>query len=163
MLNFQLRKIKILGGALLVLAAFSSCRSKQDWSDIFMKKGRQYADRGQFEPAVVEYEKAIRINRLNQKAYLESAELFYKMRQYKNTIEMINVAGSIPPEMPAYYEALKGDALASDNQIFEALMSYVRAVQKDSSNVAYVKKRDELKQKARVISPNFLKLNHLED
>jgi tetratricopeptide (TPR) repeat protein len=127
----------------------TSCHSHQDWARIFMEKGEQYASQGKYDRALAEYEKAIRIDTKNQKAYLDMAEIYEKQGNEKGIIEMINMAEIISPQgIPAKFYAMKGDALKKDGQLINSLAAYQQASMLEPSNLEYAKQSEETRKMA---------------
>ncbi len=155
------KKIIPLLSVTILCFLFVSCHSRQDWSVIFMKKGREYAKKGKYELAAAEYEKASRINRKNRQVYFDSGDLFWKMNLPKRVIEMINMAEEIDPDLPAQYAALKAESMLVDGQIKGSFVYFYKAAEKEPANEGYRKRRDELRAKVLVLDPQFEKVSGL--
>ena len=130
---------------LLAAAVFmTGCRSRQEWSQVFASRGRDYVKQGRLESAADEFEKAMRIDRKNAEVYLDAADLFYKMNQPKRVIETLNIAFSLRSDASVRYWALYAECLAAVGQLKMSERYFKKAAEADPSNPEYLKRVQEV-------------------
>lgn len=101
----------VLSGFIILSFLFSGCHTREDWSNIFTRKGKEYARRGERDLALDEWSKALQINRKNPEPYLLSAGIFFTRGEYETVIEYTNVAASLRADIPDPYREYRDISL----------------------------------------------------
>lgn len=124
----------------LVLFCLTSCRSNRQWAEIFVKKGKQYQAKGDYEPALTEFQKAHRIDRNYVPAHLAAADVYIQMNRCDVALEEINFSAQLDPGIPASYFLKKTECLLKRNppDLWPAISEGLElAIRNDPNNPDY--------------------------
>lgn len=125
-----------------VLFCLTSCRSNRQWAEIFLKKGNEYQARGEYALALVEYQKAQRIDREFVAAHLAAADAYIQIGRCDVAIEEINFSSVLDPQIPGQYFFKKAECLLKRNppDLWPAVTEGLQfAIKNDPRNPEYYK------------------------
>lgn len=130
-----------------LIFSLTSCRSNRQWAEIFVKKGRQYQVKGDYEPALAEFQKAHRIDRNYVPAHLGAADAYIQMGRCDVALEEINFAALLDPGIPSAYFLKKAECLLKRNppDLWPALSEGLElAIKNDPSNPDYYRRAGDI-------------------
>ncbi len=98
------------------------------WAALFFYRGNAYADLGQYEQAIADYNQAIQINPQDAEAYNNRGIAYADLGQYEQATADYNQALQINPQLAeAYYN--RGNAYYDLGQYEQAIADYTQAIQ----------------------------------
>lgn len=140
-------RLKPLFLGFFVLFCLTSCRSNRQWAEIFVKKGKQYQSKGDYELALTEFQKAHRIDRNYVPAHLAAADLYIQMNRCDVALEEINFSAVLDPGIPSSYFLKKSDCLLKRDppDLWPAINEALEfAIRNDPTNPEYYRRVGDL-------------------
>jgi serine/threonine protein kinase len=122
------------------LNMFPSQKTAEQW----LNEGNMLQDSGQYEEALVAYERALQLDAKYVDAYDALGDACSSLNRYQEALDAFNRAIQLDPTFAHAFEG-KGNILYNWQRYQEALVAYERALQLDSSSMsAYCGKGDAL-------------------
>jgi tetratricopeptide (TPR) repeat protein len=100
----------------------------------YVGRGIAYANKGQYDQAISDYNKALEINPKDAVAYRERGDAYFYKGEYDSAISNFSKAIDIDPKDVVAY-TYRGDAYEKKARYEEAIFNYNRAVEIDSKYV----------------------------
>lgn len=94
-------------------------------------RGYLYMQKGQFNPALMDFNKAIELNPKYNRAYYNRANIYYDAGEFSKAISDFSKAIELSSKNPNYYNN-RGLAYSDNNQTLKAIVDYNSALELDS-------------------------------
>jgi tetratricopeptide (TPR) repeat protein len=112
-------------------------QKNKNFVHLYTDRAEIYAGRGEFEPAIEAFKKAIDLSPLNAIRYKMAADLLFKVKRYQEAADLLEIALRHKLEFPDLYHFLSQAKFALKD--FKAASKYIRsALGADAANVTYL-------------------------